>query len=620
MKMPSHYMSWYTGMTIRFKLLFWFVPLLMATIFFMGFISYEISSNQVTEKIKQTQDHLMRKTSDQIDAVANEMLFLSNNLFLNEEVQRLLQSDNRPSDRQQVFKLVSNLMVSSNSIQSIILYNLKPGSENLEPFATNQAGVTSAMTLTQLEDTPYYKPAIEANGSPVYELVKPADNIFVGDHYHKIVLSRVIRNIYDLSPAGLIMIGVDAARIGKLYLSQTSDQAEMFLISKEGTIITATNQAWIGKKDTDLPYNNDISSLTDLTVTERMEQWEKSQDWIITHMASETTGWYLVVVNTRNQLVSELGKIGLYTVAIAILCFLLSLFVTLLLSKMITKPIMKLTRSMRKLQTGDFTQRVHFTGQDEIGELGIGYNSMVERMKVLIDDVYASQLKQKEAELKTLQAQISPHFLYNTLNTISWSAEKKGEKDIANMVYSLSQVFRLSLSDGKDFITIEQEMELVRNYLFLQKSRFADRLDFDIHIDDTLRSYMIPKLILQPLVENAVIHGIEPLFDCNGHITLRAIREGIDVRLEVLDNGIGMKKEQLERIINAISDAHTRKDELHNETKRAGFALINIQDRLALFLPGSRVELSSQEGRGTSAVIYLKTKESDPYETTDCRG
>lgn len=341
-------------------------------------------------------------------------------------------------------------------------------------------------------------------------------------HYHKIVLSRVIGNIYNLKPAGLIMIGVDAARIGRLYLGQgqSSSQTEMYVISQDGLIITATNQSWIGKYDVELPYNTMEAEPALMSTDDRLKLWKESPNWIITQVVSPSTGWHVVVVSTREKLVSELGRIGQLTAWVAVLCFLISLCITWLLSNMITKPLMKLSRSMRKLQTGDFTQRVHFTGQDEIGELGAGYNAMVRRVKALIDDVYATQLKQKEAELKTLQAQISPHFLYNTLNTISWSAEKKGEKDIADMVYSLAQVFRLSLNDGKDFFSIEREMELVRNYLFLQKSRFMNRFDFSIEIDEEVRSAMIPKLIVQPLAENAIIHGIEPL-DGNGFITIR---------------------------------------------------------------------------------------------------
>ncbi|MGG4343960.1 cache domain-containing sensor histidine kinase [Paenibacillus lautus] len=601
------YKRWYTGMPIRFKLLFWFVPLLMATIVAMGWIAYEISSNEVMDKMKQTQNQLTQKTADQIDSIAKEMLFFSNNLFLDDEIQRLLESGYQPAERQKAFKTVSNMMVASDSIQSMILYTLKPGYEHLEPFAANQAGITSAMTLSRFMEGPYFDAALKAKGSPIYGLVKPSDGIFVGDHYHKIVLSRVIGNIYDLKPAGLIMIGVDAARIGRLYLGQPSLATEMFVISEDGLIITATDQHWIGKYDTELPYNGANGAHAGFSTEERLGLWKESPDWIITQTVSPSTGWHVVVVNTREKLVRELGRIGQLTVAVAVVCFIISLVVTWLLSNMITKPLMKLSRSMRKLQTGDFTQRVHFTGEDEIGELGSGYNAMVKRIKVLIDDVYATQLKQKKAELKTLQAQISPHFLYNTLNTISWTAEKKGEKDIADMVYSLSQVFRLSLNDGKDFFTIHQEMELVRNYLFLQKSRFMDRFDFSIEIEAEVASFMIPKLILQPLAENAIIHGIEPM-NGSGFITLRAYGLEDSVVLEVLDNGIGIPEAKLHKLTSGLQRVENRSLEAREDELRTGFALLNIQERLRLFQTGAYLELDSKEGKGTRAVIHLERK------------
>nr|WP_254055945.1 histidine kinase [Paenibacillus glucanolyticus] len=190
---------------------------------------------------------------------------------------------------------------------------------------------------------------------------------------------------------------------------------------------------------------------------------------------------------------------------------------------------------------------------------------------------------------------------------MSWTAERKGEKDIADMVYSLSQVFRLSLNDGKDFFTIEQEMELVRNYLFLQKRRFMDRFDFSIEIAEEVSSFMIPKLILQPLAENAIIHGIEPL-NGNGFITLKAYGFDNSVVLEVLDNGIGMTESQLHKLLSGLQRVENRSLEAKEDELRTGFALLNIQDRLRLFQSGAYLELDSREGKGTCAVIHLERK------------
>ncbi|OBZ09756.1 hypothetical protein A8L34_21005 [Bacillus sp. FJAT-27264] len=591
--------SRYRHLPLQFKLLLWFVPLLLVTIFAMGWNSYRISSQQVVEKMRQSQDHLTKKTTEQIDEMVKGMVSFSNTMFLDEGVQRLLNASTEAQhDRNSVFKTVTNLMIASNSIQSLILYTLQD--QAAEPFATNQAGLTTAMKFSDFVHTSYYAEAVAAAGSPTFGLTRPSDGIFVGDHYHKIVLSRIIKNVYTLQPAGLAVIGVDAGKIGSQYLDNSKDDVDMFVIDRQGMVITASNRGWIGKKDIELPYFVDSNSA--LTVKERLDQAVGHDQWIVSHLQSEMTGWYVVVVHSKRQLVKELGQISQVTFTIACLCLIMSLLVTWFAAAAITKPLKKLSRSMRRLQTGDFSQRVFFEGNDEIGLLGHGYNLMVQRIKSLINDVYASTLKQREAELKTLQAQIRPHFLYNTLNTICWEAEKKGDKEIADMVYSLSQVFRLSLNDGRDTFTLEQEMELVTNYLFLQKNRFRDRFQFEIFLDDSLKDFIVPKLLLQPLAENAVIHGIEPLSG-SGLIAIRAYRNDRMIVLEVQDNGVGISPEGLKELRQRLE---LRKPLAEPETGiRTGFALANVQERLELFFTGTQLGIESIEGMGTRIIIQI---------------
>lgn len=592
--------SRYRHLPLQFKLLLWIVPLLLVTIFAMGWNSYQISSQQVVEKMKQSQDHLTKKTTEQIDEMVRGMISFSNTLFLDDGVQRLLASSEAQKERNSVFKTVTNLMVAGNSIQSLILYSLVDQNNDTEPFAANQAGLTTGMKFSNFIHTSYYREAIEASGSPTFGLSRPTDGIFVGDHYHKIVLSRIIKNVYTLKPAGLAVIGVDAAKIGSQYLDNSEDDVDMFVIDREGLIITASNREWIGKRDIDLPYfaDNDPS----LTVEKRLDSTANHKQWIISHLQSETTGWYVVVVHSKRQLVKELGQILQVTMTIAVLCLVLSLMVTWLAAAAITKPLKKLSRSMRKLQTGDFSQRVFFEGNDEIGLLGHGYNLMVQRIKELINDVYASSLKQKEAELKTLQAQIRPHFLYNTLNTICWEAEKKGDKEIADMVYSLSQVFRLSLNDGRDTFTLEQEVELVRNYLFLQKNRFRERFEFEISLDESIKNYTVPKLLLQPLAENAVIHGIEPLSG-SGLISVRGFRRDRFIVLEVQDNGVGITPDRLEELRHGLLPG-TSLPEV-DSIGRSGFALKNVKERLELYFAEASLDIESTEGAGTRIIIQI---------------
>jgi two-component system sensor histidine kinase YesM len=266
-------------------------------------------------------------------------------------------------------------------------------------------------------------------------------------------------------------------------------------------VLSASNPEWREKTAAELPFLEGSEAFLKGGQPAHLS----SEQWVMSHATSDITGWHVLVIQERNELLKELNQISLLTFWVMAACFLISVLIAWMASSFLTKPLKHLLRSMRKLQTGDFS------GRDEIGRLGEGYNNMVVKIKELIDEVYTMRLKRRETELKTLQAQIHPHFLYNTLDTICWTAQQRGQKDIADLVYALSNLFRLSLSEGKDFITLEEELELVRSYFYLQQNRFKQRLSFEIDVSPALYGRKVSKLLLQPLVENAVFHGIEPL-------------------------------------------------------------------------------------------------------------
>ena len=192
----------------------------------------------------------------------------------------------------------------------------------------------------------------------------------------------------------------------------------------------------------------------------------------------------------------------------SVLFFLLLFPIYYLLSRIITQPLMQLHRSIQQFSAGNFDANIHFKYNDEIGQLGRAFNNMVKENKRLIDQSYALKLRQKEAELNALQAQINPHFLYNLIGSIQWNAYRKGDEEIAEMAYSMGQVFRISLNRGNNMIFVEQEKDLILAYLKLQKKRYGDLLEYSIEIQEETLKIQMPKLIIQPLVENSIVHGM----------------------------------------------------------------------------------------------------------------
>jgi two-component system sensor histidine kinase YesM len=277
-----------------------------------------------------------------------------------------------------------------------------------------------------------------------------------------------------------------------------------------------------------------------------------------------------------------------------------AVFATLRISESIYRPIKKLHDVTNTITRNDLRALITRDNVDEITELGLSFNIMVGRIRELLDSKLKEQDNLKKAELRALQAQINPHFLYNTLDTIIWMAESKKTDDVVELVSELSNFFRISLSKGRDWITIGEEIQRTRSYLTIQRMRYRDTMDFNIQVDADVEDCTVLTLILQPLVENALYHGVKHKRQ-RGTIVVRAQPRNTDeVLLEVEDDGIGIPAEQLAQI-NADLDADL--DAIHVES---GFGLANVNRRIKLYY-GKQYGLSlkSTYGVGTCVAIVI---------------
>lgn len=268
------------------------------------------------------------------------------------------------------------------------------------------------------------------------------------------------------------------------------------------------------------------------------------------------------------------------------------------LSKSIYTPIKKLHDVTTTITKNDLQILMTSDNVDEITELGMSFNIMIGKIKELLDSKIKEQENLKKAELRALQAQINPHFLYNTLDTIIWMAESKKTDQVVEIVSALSSFFRISLSKGMDWITIGEEVERIRSYLTIQKMRYHDILDFKIEVDENVAENTILKLILQPLVENALYHGIKNKRQ-GGMITVRARRKGNDeVLLEVDDNGIGFTVEKLAQLRAELDD------DSGDIKLESGFGIGNVNKRIRLYY-GKPYGLSVQSEYTTGTLVTL---------------
>jgi two-component system sensor histidine kinase YesM len=294
-----------------------------------------------------------------------------------------------------------------------------------------------------------------------------------------------------------------------------------------------------------------------------------------------------------------LGGLGMIGAAI-----LFSMVAAWRISKSIYVPIKKLHDDTTTITRQDLEALVTDDNTDEITALGLSFNLMVGKIKELLDAKIEEHEKLKKAELRALQAQINPHFLYNTLDTIIWMAEARRTDQVVELVRVLSRFFRITLSKGKDWITVREELEHVESYLAIQKVRYRDILDYRIDVPEALRDAMVLKLTLQPLVENALYHGIKNKRSGGTIVVRGCLLEGGLLQIQVEDNGIGMSRERLARIRALLDSAAD--DEGAAES---GYGINNVNQRVKLYFGpeyGLAIESEDQRGTRVSLVVPLQ--------------
>jgi len=283
-------------------------------------------------------------------------------------------------------------------------------------------------------------------------------------------------------------------------------------------------------------------------------------------------------------------------ISLTVVVLIIGGFAFLYISRSLMNPIEKLLNMSTRISEGDFSSRAGLSSSDEFNDLAAGMNTMSEKIELLLEQSLEEQKQRQIMEHKILQEQIKPHFLYNTLDAIIWAAEADNTTDVVTLVASLSTFFRISLSHGIDYIPIYDEIEHVRNYLVIQQIRYRDVLTYEIIVDDYIPNKKILKLLLQPLVENALYHGIKNTRE-RGKITVTIKNENDKLRFTVADNGIGMSKETLNELIYDINHGSGEK----------GYGLYNVNRRLELYYGLSEgLEISSEYKKGTVVSFALE--------------
>ncbi|WP_158633961.1 histidine kinase [Radiobacillus deserti] len=359
-------------------------------------------------------------------------------------------------------------------------------------------------------------------------------------------------------------------------------------MSENGNVIIHKDQTMVGKKYPDEEVSEFVATSDHTTMSYKADHGTH----LVVKRPINGTPWVSVAIVNDDEVVGELYRVRALILDMILLLLLLGIVAFIGFYYFNIKRISELTKQTKQLENGNFAANVKVTSKDEIGILGMRFNNMVRTIQEYINREYKLKIKQKETELKALQNQIDPHFLYNTLDMIRWTARIEQAQETGQLIERMSKMFRMNLNRGRAWVRLEEELSYIQNYLELQKKRLGERLSFTIYSEDEIKNAIVVKQLLQPLVENSIVHGLQNRKD-TGNIIIRCYLHGQHIWLDVLDNGVGFGKTE------------------NKPSGGSGFALTNLRDRLYLaFGNGANVNiLDYEDGAWVRVQIPFVTEE-----------
>lgn len=489
---------------------------------------------------------------------------------------RQTSKDNVAVLRRNVLKSVSSLVLNRPYVSAVLVTS---GKEKL--FEYGEAVVK--------EDERLYDTAVAGLGRPVWTQGQLKDTVRVNNGYYV----SMLRAISDLNAYGHV-IAVERISFTEDVLSNALRETNVYtgstavICDSEGLVVAATDKSLLGGT------LKDKSAFCQSIADGRMSGYVAGtqEDRGKTHLFFRLSDPDWIVVQTVDD-----ANFQTQTVALAVLmvgamlfCLIFASAYSVVIGKTVLKPIRRLHGAMEQVSRGELDIDVPCDSNDEIGQLSQRFVHMAGELKALIETRYKHQILLREAELRNLENQINPHFLYNTLDTIHWLAVRNGDMEVCEQIEALSDLFRHVLNNGEEMTTVGDELRHLENYLLLQKARYGDKIQVTMDVDETLSQTVMPKLMIQPLVENAIYHGLEHKMGM-GNIHLQIAREGQDVLIVVEDDGVGTEGTEI-----------TRK--LHDHADGGLLALRNISDRLRLrYGEGYGLRFLSEPGRGTRVEL-----------------
>ena len=562
--------------------------LLLGAVIIITVISLSYTRQSVFENSSLYTQTIIQQMNQNIDSYIDYMENTSYLVSSTEDVQKYLFGDTAdPEARDRILSQFETILDSRSDI-----LNLGIIAENGRMLINNGQRLTNQDL--DIHSQEWYTNALEGRES-VYLTSSHVQHIISGERPWVITLSRGIRNKEmgtGQEKEGVFFIDLNYSAISELCdQSMVGNQGYAFIVDADGNIVYHPQQQQL--------YNELQTENIDLVMNAGSDivTWgDGINKKMYSISRSEKTGWTVVDCVRVEELLRRSNEAQSIYVLVAIGLMAVALFFSRFVAKSITLPIQRLCDSMERVQEGDFSvSDIVVDSENEIGSLTKSFNVMTQRIHELMAQNIREQEAKRKSELKALQSQINPHFLYNTLDSIIWMAEGKKNEEVVLMTASLARLLRQSISNEDELVSIGQEIEYARGYLTIQKMRYKDKLEFWIEVEPSILNIRLIKLVLQPVIENAIYHGLK-YKESRGLLLVKGFMKNGNAVLQVIDDGVGMDQETLDHIYER------HKVDYHSN----GVGIYNVQKRLQLYYGNEYgIVYESKPGEGTTATITI---------------
>ena len=567
--------------SIRTKLIIGFLTILLPLVLILSIVFYSYSAEIVLKQSLEQTREIVEQFSISLDnymgLMRNKMEILADSPTIQEELNTHQDKEDIKNDsfysRNKRIRRIMLQIYSSVTMNDVEIYGINETNHYLSLWSKKYE--------IPDKDILFENANLSKGRSVLVNNINDADTI---------QMIKMVKDLQTYKPIGYIRFGLKRNYIEKM--------AKNINFGSDGSVVIFDENL---NKISGIAHDSALSKLLkEKPSIGNFSYSEGKNEYTAVHIHSDSTGWTTVGVIPLRYINKDLAGIQYLTVIIIVLTIIIGVTVSVIIAQSLILPLENTVNALEKFSRGDFAVRLKENRCDEIGKLNRIFNKAIKEINELMQKVTQSEILNKEMEFKTLQSQMNPHFLYNTLDTINWLAFKEKQTEICNLVAAISSLIRASISNKKSIITIEQELDYVKNYIYIQHIRYKDRFDIIYDIDESLLKQAVPKLIIQPIVENAIIHGIENSKNKNLlYISVKCENECIIIIVK--DTGIGMTDEKVSELLKEPLNAEGDEQKAHTN-----LGLYAVHKRIQLMygdLYGLTVH--SQAGEGTTVTLHI---------------